>query len=128
MTEAMTKLPEDAKLVEDLREEAEQRGWPHSELFNKAANALVAANSRIAELREAAKGQLVVVNAANARAEAAEARVTVLEKAGRTLSTLLHDLEKGGVELTEYADEIWARATEVIDRAALSTGAGEEKR
>jgi hypothetical protein len=100
--------------------------------------ALRSANSRIAELREAAKGQLVVVNTANARAEAVEARVAELEKALEPFAELA-----GGFDAHIYNDEKWPLLFKDEDhpvddrgptigalrraRAALSTGTGEEK-
>jgi hypothetical protein len=72
-------------------------------------------------LREAAKGQLVVVNAANARAEAAEARVAELEKALTECHTLSG--RSGPPNEITALNEI-----ERVSCAALSTGAGEEKR
>jgi hypothetical protein len=76
---------------------------------------LRSADSTIAELREAAKGQLVVVNVANAR-------VAELEKAlADIVAAFVNPHDGGQYEVGEVP---------VLDRAraALSTGAGEEKR
>jgi hypothetical protein len=76
------------------------------------------------KLREAAKGQLVVVNAANARAEAAEARVAELKNLVKRVVDQADDLARSvGLERIQEAE-----GSLLADcRAALSTGAGEGK-
>jgi hypothetical protein len=88
-------------------------------------------NSRIAELREAAKGQLVVVNAANGRAEAAETRVAELEKALEPFAALTDGCDHFQKADDEYVCVFHIQGRRVaataaqcrLARAALSTGA-----
>jgi hypothetical protein len=98
-------------------------------LIDKYVGPLV---SRIAELREAAKGQLVVVNAANARVEAAEqalrvamevlSRAKSYEKSARDGIPLIYDANLKSAQET-FADMI---GHIVSDLTAALTGAGEK--